>query len=92
MRYRETIYQYPSEHISDAIRCTKYKLDERKPKIYQTFQLPFAFQHGEDASGLMEKSGAELNDGNLQKYFIHKFSIFIFFNNSMSLKNISMER
>lgn len=63
---KETYYQYPSRHLSYAIRCVKYKLNESKPKIYQTFQLPFYFEYDSyDSYELLELVAAQYNDGNL---------------------------
>lgn len=37
------LYKYPRRHRRGAVRCVKYKLNKRKPKIYQTFELPFYY-------------------------------------------------
>lgn len=36
-------YKYPKRHRHGAVRCVKYKLDKSKPKVYQTFELPFYY-------------------------------------------------
>lgn len=38
-----TYDQYPSGHASEAVRCTEYELDKSKPKMCQTFNLPFYY-------------------------------------------------
>lgn len=43
-----TYNQYPRGHISEAVRCTQYELDKSKPKIYQTFNLPFYYNNWDE--------------------------------------------
>ena len=59
----QTFYQYPSKHLQDAVRCVKYKLDESKPKIPQTFQIPLYLEY--DSSSLLDLQASLHNDGNL---------------------------
>lgn len=36
----KTLYTHPIGHMNGAVRCEEYKLDESKPKMYQSFDLP----------------------------------------------------
>lgn len=58
-----TYSQYPSKHTSKAVRCAKYELDESKPKIYQTFDLPFDYQGWDEYNYSILRSDALWYDG-----------------------------
>lgn len=55
--------QYPSGHVKEAIRCVEYQLDESKPKIYQTFELPFYYE-GFDDYVWLQIEAEHYRDGN----------------------------
>lgn len=57
--------QYPpGAHVSGAVRCVKNKLDKSKPKIYQTFELPFYYEGFSDTKYMfLELESKDLEDG-----------------------------
>lgn len=50
--------QYPRDHKNGAIRCVVYDLDGSKPKMYQTFDMPFYYgAHSADELIWIERDG-----------------------------------
>lgn len=65
-----TVYRRypPGAHVRGAVRCVKNKLDKSKPKIYQTFELPFYYNGFEDFDyQMLEFDVKFLEDGRSQE-------------------------